>query len=92
MDLPGTPDQKVTVGIRPEGFKLDTEGALKCSLNSIEVMGRDTSVVAGHPACQTNSFRAIIPSENQAGITPGTVRFDVKPEKVHIFDGEGKKI
>ena len=92
MDAPGIADQKVSVGIRPEGFKLDTEGALRCSLNSIEVMGRDTSVVAAHPACQNASFRAIIPSENQQGITPGTVGFDVKPEKVHIFDGEGKKI
>ena len=86
LENAGVPDQKVFAGIRPEGFKLNPEGAMHCSLSSIEVMGRDTSVVASHPACQNPNFRAIIGSENLSGLSGNKVCFDVKPEKVHIFN------
>ena len=88
LDKTALPDQKVIIGIRPEGFQLNPEGALSCTLSSVEVMGRDTSVVASHPACQSANFRAIISSDNQASLKPGTIRFDIKPDKVHIFGAQ----
>ena len=86
LSIKGVSDKKVHVGIRPEGFRIAPTGALNCNLSSIEVMGRDTSVVASHPACQSTNFRAIIGSENREGLAPGKVCFDVKPEKTEIFD------
>ena len=43
------PDGEVYVGIRPEGFVPDENGALRCEFRSLEVMGRDVSVVSAHP-------------------------------------------
>jgi multiple sugar transport system ATP-binding protein len=78
----------VYVGIRPEGFVLQADGPMHCSLSRVEVMGRDMSVVAGHPAFLDASIRAIIASENLAEISGDAVNFDVKPGKVLVFDKE----
>ena len=78
----------VYVGIRPEGFVLDNNGPLHCALSRVEVMGRDMSVVAAHPAFADTAIRAIIDSENISRIAGDTVAFDVKPGKVLVFDQE----
>ena len=96
-------DQPVTIGIRPEGFILGEGdgGALTFSLTEVEVMGRDITVVSAHPDCQNVEIRSIISSENREEVealmektgTASTVRFDVKPHKVHIFSTEtGQRI
>ncbi len=86
-----TASRKVYVGIRPEGFIPVADGALTVKLNKIEVMGRDTSIVAEHPAYLGTTIRAIVPSEDVEGISGETVRFNLKPKKVHLFDFETEK-
>ena len=81
-------DRKVYVGIRPEGFVLNEKGALKCSLNGVEVMGRDISIVSTHPAFEGEVIRSIIDSENLDEVTGKEVRFDVKSGKTYLFDVE----
>lgn len=81
------PDKKVYVGIRPEGFVPSETGKLACAVQAVEVMGRDTSVVCTHPAAQAR-IRAIISAENV--IQGNTVRFDLKPYKVHVFDRDSE--
>ena len=49
-------------------------------------MGRDTSVVCTHPNCRNEAIRAIIPAEDKVGDGAETVRFDLKPAKVFLFD------
>ena len=85
LDISGVEDQDVTVGVRPEGFVLDGDGPLRCSLIRTEVMGRDISVVCSNDSCQAASIRAIIDAENLARVAPPTVRFSLKPSKVHVF-------
>ena len=85
MDIPGVPDCELTVGIRPEGYVLREDGPLVCSLNGVEVMGRDITVVASHSAAQNAPFRAIISAENLANISGDTVRFALKAAKVLLF-------
>ena len=86
MDAPGAPEGPVYAGIRPEGFVLKPEGALKCELKRVEVMGRDTSVISSHPACLNDSgvIRSIISAESDVSAAV----FDLKPNKVFIFDRE----
>lgn len=86
FDVKGVADKEVYVGIRPEGFVLEENGALSCALNRVEVMGRDISVVSSHEACESPTIRAIISAENLAEIEGETIRFDVKPNKIFIFD------
>lgn len=85
-DAPGIDDQEVWAGIRPEGFVLCEDGPLLCSLDRVEVMGRDISIIAAHNACTQPSIRAIVPSENNVDIASGKVRFSLKAGKVFIFD------
>lgn len=85
LDVPPVADQKVWVGVRPEGFILREDGRLRCGLRAVEVMGRDKSVVCGHPAMAVETVRAILSSEQQPDPHAATVRFDLKPQKVHLF-------
>ena len=88
MKLADTADRDVWVGIRPEGFIPDTGGPLCCRLAGVEVMGRDTSVVAAHTACAAESLRAIISADNRVDTSAGEIRFALKPEKLFLFDKE----
>ena len=84
----GVGDRKVFVGVRPEGFLLQAAGPLCCTLRAVEVMGRDRSVVSAHPALLGTEIRSIIPSDEVLDAGHETVRFALKPAKVHLFDTE----
>ena len=86
LATPGAANQPVTAAIRPEGFVLSDTGALTCQLNCVEVMGRDVSVVCSHCDCENTDIRAIISSDNRVDTTNAAVRFDVKPQKIYLFN------
>ena len=75
----------VWVGIRPEGFFLDEEGPLVCSLKGVEVMGRDVTVVSTHPAFQGETIRTIIDAQSGVDTTKSEVRYRVRPGKIFVF-------
>ncbi len=87
MDAPGVTDQQVIVGIRPEGFVLREDGPLECELCSVEVMGRDVSVVSKHPDAVSPVIRSIIDADNKIPAST-TVRYALKPHKVFLFSKE----
>ena len=84
----GAADQEVWCAIRPEGFILDENGPMKCTLHAVEIMGRDVSVVAGHPALEGVQLRAITAAARRLDDEQETVRFSVDPEKVLLFHKE----
>ena len=88
LEISGVEDQDVTVGIRPEGFELDENGALCCQLSNVEVMGRDVSVVSTNAASVNPQIRSIIDSDNKVDISKGVVRYNLKPHKVFLFQKE----
>ncbi len=83
-------DREVYVGVRPEGFILNSSGALCCKMGRAEVMGRDMSVVSENAAAE-NVIRAIIDSSRLGEFCGDTVRFDLKPQKVDLFDIESEE-
>ena len=85
---PGVEDQDVFLGIRPEGFELDENGALECNLSNVEVMGRDVSIVSTHENSLNPVIRSIIDADNQINTEVETVRFNVKPHKLFVFNKE----
>ena len=88
LNVKGVADGEVMIGIRPEGFILDENGPLTCSLNNVEVMGRDVSIVSTHPASVNPVIRSIIDADNKVDTTRGVVRYSVKPHKFFIFNKE----
>lgn len=86
MNVPGAPDGCVYVAIRPEGFIPSKNGALSCEMLEVEVMGRDITIVSKHDNCENSEIRAIVSSETDTDNLSQTVRFDLKPEKVLLFD------
>ncbi len=79
------PDQDVWVGIRPEGFLPDEEGPFRCDFIRLEVMGRDTSVIAKHSGMTGDQIRCIVSSEHATSPSDDRIRFSLKPYKVHLF-------
>ena len=88
LDVAGVADQKVTIGIRPEGFNLDDNGSLCCKLSNVEVMGRDVSIVSTNEASLNPVIRSIINADNKVDSEQETVRFSVKPHKLFLFNAE----
>jgi multiple sugar transport system ATP-binding protein len=88
LAVPGAADQAVTVGIRPEGFNLDPNGAFVAELSNVEVMGRDASVVSRHPNSQNPVVRSIINSDAIVDTNAETISFSLKPHKVFVFNKE----
>ena len=86
LEVSGVEDQEVIVGIRPEGFVLDENGPLHCSLSNVEVMGRDVSIVSTNPASINPSVRSIINADNKVDLGAQTVRYSIKPHKFFLFN------
>ncbi len=86
LSVGGVADQEVCIGIRPEGFILKEDGPLCCSLQGVEVMGRDISVISTNEASLNPSIRSIISTESRVDTGEPAVRFALKPGKVFLFD------
>ena len=93
FDVDVKENKEFTVAVRPEGYILNPNGAFECTLNGVEVMGRDISVVITHANAPEQIIRAIISAENIVDTSKQTVRFDLKPSKVYLFDKQsGERI
>ena len=93
LDVAGVDDAEVYVGVRPEGFIPSPKGALNCDLSNIEVMGRDVSIVSYHDSLKdvkdelvSVTIRSIIDADYKISAAEETVRFNLKPHKVFLFD------
>ncbi len=88
LDINGVADQTVTVGIRPEGFIPNPNGKFTCKLRSLEVMGRDVSVVSENEGSLNPLVRSIIDADYKVDPASETVKYDLKPHKVFLFNKE----
>ena len=88
LDVKGAPDGEVMVGVRPEGFIIDDYGPFHCKLSSVEVMGRDVSIVSTNEASVNPIIRSIINADNKVDPATETVSYALKPHKVFIFNKE----
>ena len=88
LDAPGVEDQEVYVGVRPEGFELAEDGAFHCKLRSVEVMGRDVSIVSENACALTPVIRSIINADNKVDSSKEEVCFNLKAHKTFVFAKE----
>ncbi len=88
LNAPGAPEGEVFVGVRPEGFVLAEDGPLSCALSSVEVMGRDVSIVSKNPAAVSPIIRSIIDADGRPAADVKTVRFHLKPHKTFLFSAD----
>lgn len=83
-------NQEVYVGIRPEGFIYNqTSGVLSLKKEYVEVMGRDKTIVSTHECSTKPVVRTIIDSEVKIS-SEQVLRFDVKPNKIFLFNKESE--
>jgi len=89
-------NQNVKIGVRPEGFIIDStkKSDFKFEIDLVETIGRDTTLIIEVPGNEGSlldkiTFKAIVDASHriQAG---DWVHFAIKPEKMHLFDLEGK--
>lgn len=80
-------DQPVTIGIRPEGFKVVEKSSLKVDVEYVETIGRDTTLIIKNPVVPGETFRAIVDADHR--IIPGdTIYLEPKSHKLFLFDKE----
>ncbi|MCR5348480.1 MAG: ABC transporter ATP-binding protein [Bacilli bacterium] len=83
-------NKEVYVAIRPEGFVLAGEKdkhVLHAKLETVQILGRDVSLVANHELCTKPSFKVIVAAEETENAKPD-LALKVKPNKLFVFDGE----
>ena len=51
-------------------------------------MGRDVSIVSTHEKSLNPVIRSIIDADNKVNITAETVRYNIKPHKLFVFNKE----
>ena len=88
LDVKGVEDQEVYIGVRPEGFILDKNGKLTCTVSGVDVMGRDISVVSTSESSLNPVVRSIISADEMKNISGSEVKFNLKTNKVYIFNKE----
>lgn len=88
LDVKGVEDQEVYIGIRPEGFKLEKDGKLTCTVSGVDVMGRDVSIVSTNESSLNPVVRSIISADELGNISGDEVKFNLKEHKVFIFNKE----
>ena len=89
-DAKGLEDRDVSVAIRPEAMLVDPDGVLTLDLERVEVMGKDTSVVAQSPASLSGTIRAIVRTEDNIDTDKDTITFSIS--KMLLFDNNGERI
>lgn len=86
-------DQEVYIGIRPEGFVVNSKGKLKCDFVRIETQGRDTTVISNNHNCVSNAdIRSIVSSDTKITAKNNKICFDVKENRCHIFSKVDEKV
>ncbi|MBQ3253893.1 MAG: ABC transporter ATP-binding protein [Acholeplasmatales bacterium] len=83
-------DQQVYVGIRPEGFIYSESGVLTLTLQNIEVMGRDKTIISTHNQSTKPSIRSIVDSDVKIDNDNKELKFDIKPNKLFLFNRESE--
>lgn len=63
-------------------------GRLHCMQKSVEVMGRDTTIVASHPAATEGTLRAIVPGDSRLPDHAEELSLEIRSDKVFVFDAE----
>ena len=78
-------DQDAIIGIRPEGFEVCPDGDLSFTVQSVEYIGRDISIVGVNENTENETFRMIVDSD--VVVKEGTVvKAKIKPNKLFVFD------
>ncbi len=77
---------EVVIGVRPEGYEMDSKGPLTLKPQFVEMIGRDVSLVASHPQAETQTVRLILNSDDFNVKLSETMHVKLKPNKTFIFE------
>lgn len=84
-------NRKVILGVRPEGYELNPNGALKIEGLFMETIGRDLSLVSTHKNAINAPFRIIISSNEMKNLDINNANFNLREEKAYVFDIETER-
>ncbi len=87
-------NQKVFVTVRPEGFIVADKGAkgelLHAKCDTIQVLGRDLSLICLNEHCTKENFKVIVQDEQKNHL--GDIALSLKPSKFYVFGLDEKRI
>jgi ABC-type sugar transport system ATPase subunit len=83
-------DRDVKIAIRPEAFKLNEKGTIPVTIDYIEHIGRDISIIGCVAGQEDNHLKIIIPSELRSKVDAPVVFFD--PKRLYVFEDDGTRL
>ncbi len=86
VEVPREPGRSVSVGLRPEHFELSPDGPVSLRIELLERLGADT-ILHGRFGTNGSMIRARVPGTIEP-VVGETLRFAIRPERVHLFDVE----
>ena len=86
MDALGVRDGEVYFAVRPEGLLPSKSGTLTLRFRSVEVMGRDVSILSDSAYSTSGVVRAIVGSDDLGEANSESIKFAIKTTKAYIFD------
>ena len=86
MDALGVRDGEVYFAVRPEGLLPSKAGTLTLSYRSVEIMGRDVSILSDSAYATSGVVRAIVGSDDLGEANSESIKFAIKTTKAYIFD------
>ena len=81
--------EEINIGIRPEFIKVSPTGRYEVSVDLVEYIGRDKTMIFRFKGQEGLTYKAIIPSEVDVE-TGQKVKIDLK--RFFVFDKEGKRL
>jgi multiple sugar transport system ATP-binding protein len=85
-------DRKVVIGVRPESFKLsEGKNTIPVSVEMVQHIGRDISIVGSVESLNGSHLRIIIPSELRDKIV-GKAVVETAPKRFYVFEEGGERI
>ena len=81
-------NKDIYVGIRPEGFLVldHPEYGITMSVDAVQTMGRDSSLICSHKDAVSETIKAIIDADYVVQV--GANKLGIRSNKIFLFDGE----
>jgi multiple sugar transport system ATP-binding protein len=96
LTVPLTPAQRaaltsdaVTIGVRPEDWRLASEGGLEVQIAVVEELGSESFLYGVDPAAETVTAKPIVARDEGLSRTRAGDRVHLvpRPDRIHLFDG-----
>ena len=84
-------DREVYIGICPDGFVYDENGALTLQVKSVAEEEGGKTVAAAHENSEKSNVQCVIGEDVELPAEADALKFNIKPNKLFLYDAETRE-